>query len=797
MGLLSSAGDAAKGVTDKATDNFAGSMIDAVAGGLTGQAGVGASGTAHYLAGEPLDPRLSKPPKIAAQPEPVGSDPGTAAKPGSNVPIGARRPTQFVHLSFAHDDHVDRFPGEAPAHGIAMRDALIREDVLVYSFARAAQRVLEQAKASKGAAGAMLETAGSLLGGSTQASGGPEAITPVLDAIRTAADPVNVDAPGYPEVHAAGVKLAESWATLHETCKTALDPQAGGGMGLPSIPGLSGLAGGAGIPEIVAMIPEWLFKVQDTYQAMFRAARQAYEWEIMKACHAYSIQAIKEDRKPAYDIWFLLSEKQGEPVGGESGVEQTLENAQKGLRGLPLVGGSGAVDDVADSLGSVQDSIRKAREGARDKSGDITGWLGTAESEQASMPEGSAAALSAAIAALAGDPQAQPPRPALGPLMAKAMGEALLGAGKPLPGFMQTAVGIVGDIALVLLPKVYSHLHGRLGVPSMPLILAACHDAIATKVVDMVWGWIFGKGSAPGSNDQADMRKTGTDLVDGLSKGSLQTGGLPGVEKGRNKIADLVRGFIRDQGHHIDFLIEFVAEDLYNELAAAQADCAGKSCLTMEAYLGRLPMLSALLMRNLTFPVFNLILEIFGLADKFAGMAWDPVNEKIQQAGAIARDVKDTKDDIRQAGEDIAAGSKRAEDEIDRQKQEITDKAGELGKIDDSVSSVGDAQKLADKKQDQANALSEAVGSAPDDVMDAAKGEDDANGAAPPPQPEGTGPISSPRVRGGKARPVAPGEIDQAGRVTPEAEADVLKARNAPAAKPAAPAAPAMPGLPF
>lgn len=796
MGLLSSAGDAAKSVTDKATDNFAGDMIDAVSGGLNAQAGAGPSGTAHYLAGEPLDPRLSKPAGISAQPEPVGSDPGTQAKPGSHVPFDARKPTQFVHLSFAHDDMADNFPGEAPAHGIAMRDALIREDVLVYSFARAAQRVLEQAKDSKGAAGAMLETAGSLLGGGTQASAGPEQIDPVLDAIRSAADPVNVEAPGYPDVHTAGVKLAEAWATLHETCKTALDPKAGGGMGLPSIPGLSSLAGGAGIPDIVMKIPEWLFKVQDAYQAMFRASREAYEWEIMKACHEYSILAIKEDRKPAFDIWFLLSEKQGEPVGEASGVEQTLENAQNGLRGLPVVGGSGPVDDVADSLGSVQESIRKAREGARDQAGDITGFLGTVESEQARMPEGSAAALSKAIAALAGDPQAQPPRPAIGALMAKGLGEGLLGAGKPLPGFMQTYVGILGDIAMVLLPKIYSHLHGRLGVPELPLVLAATHDAVASKIVDLVWALIFGKGSAPGSNKEADMRKSGTDLVDGLSKGSLQTGGLPGVSALENKVADLVRVFIRDQGHYIDFLIEFVAEDLHKELAAAQADCAGRSCLTMEVYLGRLPMLAALLMRNLVFPVFNLVLKLFGLGDKFAGMAWDPVNEKIQQAGAIAKSVKDTKDDIRQTGEDIAAGSKRAEDEIGRQKDEITDKAGELGKIDDSVSSVSDAQALATKKQDQANALSEAVGSAPEDVMNAAKGEDD-SGGGPPPPPAGTGPISSPRVRDGKAKPVAPGEIEQAGRVTPEAEADAIKARSAPAAKPAAPAAPAMPSLPF
>ncbi|MGH8079151.1 MAG: hypothetical protein ACREP7_01160 [Lysobacter sp.] len=795
MGALSSAGDAAKGVTDKATDNVVGDMIDAVADGLTGQAGAGASGTPHYVAGERLDPRLSKPNSIAAQPEPLGSDPGARAKPGSHVPFDARKPIQFVHLSFAHDDHADRFPGEAAAHGIAMRDALIREDVLIYSFARAAQRVLEQAKTSKGAAGAMLDTAGSLLGGKAQASGGPEAIDPVLDAIRAAADPINVAAPGYPEVHAAGVKLAQAWATLHETCKTALQPGAGGGIGLPSIPGLSSLAGGAGIPEVVAKIPEWLFKAQDAYQAMFRASRQTYEWDIIKACHAYSIQAIEQERKPAFDIWFLLSEKQGEPVGEASGVEQTLESAQRNLRGLPLIGGSAPVEDTADALGSVQTAIRDAREGARKQAGDLTGWLATAESEQANLPEGSAAALSAAIAALNGKPEAQPPLPALAPLMARALGEALLGPGKPLPTFMQTGVGVIADIAMVLLPKVYSHLHGRLGLPDPALILAATHDAVAGKIVDLIWAWIFGKASAPGGNDEADMKKRGTDMADGLSKGELASRSLPGLAELENKAADLVRDFIRDNGHYVDALIEFLAEDLYKELAAAQADCAGKSCLSMEAYLGRLPMLAALLTRNLTFPVFNLVLKIFGIGDQIGGMVWNPVDEKIRQAGGVARSAKDTKNDIRGAGEDIAAGSHRAEHEIDKQRGDIVERAGNLADPNTSVSSLSDVLGVAGDRGRQANDLADAVGRAPNEIIKAAKGEDEPGTTPTAPAPTGSGPISASRVREGKAKPVASGEIQQAGRVTPESEVDAVRARNQPAAA-APPAAPAT-ALPF
>ena len=791
MGILDSAGQAAKGATDAVADSVVGKTIDAVAGGLTGESGSAATGTACFVAGEPLDPRLASRPRIAAQPNPVGSPNNTGARSGESVPFGPRRPVQFVHLSHAHDDLADNLPGQSPVHGVGMRDALVREAVLVHAFARSAQRVLQAAKDGKGAAGAMLDTAGSLLGGKTQAAAGPETIDPVLAQVRAAVDPVNAAEIGYPDLHLAGVKLAEAWANLHETCKTALDPKAGGGAGLPSIPGLSQLAGSAGIPEVVAKIPEWLFKVHDTYTALYRNARQAYEWDVMKACHDYSVQAISERRKPGYDIWFLLAEKQGEPAGEASGVEQTLQQAQDNLRGLPLVGDSEPVDAAAGALGSVQDAIRGAREGARDQAGDITGWLATVESEQARLPEGSAAALAAAIAALAGDPQNPQRSPPLATVMARGFAQGI--GVDALPGFLQTYVGIVSDIAMTLLPKLYSHLHGQLGVPQMPLVLAATHDAVAGRIVDLVWALIFGKDSKPGSNDGADMTRRGTDLVDGLSQGSLATGGLPGLTELENKAADLVRQFIRGNAHYMDALVLFVAEDLFREMVFAWIECAGKRCLCMEAYLGRLPLMAALLVRNLAFPVFNLLLKAFGMADRFAGMAWDPVDQKLKEGGQIARDIQQYKEDVRQTGNDIAAGARRAEDEIGSQQQELRDNAGALaegGRVD----SLDSARQMAGDKQRQANALADTVGTAPDDIIDAATNDPAAAAPAAAAASGGTGPLSAARVVEGQARAVEPGEIDQAGRVRVMPEDQARAARDK-APPPVAP--PAAPALPF
>jgi len=774
MGLLDSAGQAAKSATDAATDNPVGSLIDAVAGGLNPEAAKGAAGTPHYLAGDPLDAARNDR-QHAAKP----TNAGEGEQAAKHVPLELKRPLQFVHLCHAHDDSSDDFPGASPMHGMAMRDALIREDVLLYSFARGAQCVLEEAKKSKGAAGAMLETAGSLLGGGKSSSGDPATIDPILAKIRAAGDSVNVEAPDYPTIHLAGTQLAEAWFSFGETCKTALVPGQGGGGGLPSIPGLSNLAGGAGLPGILAQVPTWLFKAQDAYQAMFAETRKAYEWELIKLCHAYSVQAIVDRHQPGYDIWFLPSPD--DPVvaeGEKSGVEQTLEDAQKSLRALPSFGDADPGEKAASPLGDMQKSIAGAREDARDRMGDITGWLGTAEQLGAKLPADAVAAVAAAFTMMRGNEQGDPKVEPLGAVLGRGLARGL-GLSGALPGPLQAYVDIVAEITLTLLEKIYAHIHSRLGKVEPALVCAAVHDAIATRAVELVWALIFGKDSKPGSNDKATETKKGTDLVDGLAQGRLDTDGLlPGMDQAKNKVADLVAQFLKSQGHHINFLILFIAEDLTLALMRPWLENLFRNTLTMEAYLGRLPQAAALLGRNLVFPVFNLLMKAFGFGDKFAGMVWDPVSEKIAQAG-----------------EDIAAGAKRAEDEMDTQRGNLEDQANDLAGLDSSASSLSDLERIKKEKEGQKDVLKETAENAPGAIIDAAKGDPKQEPGAQPPAPQGSGPISTPRKTTGKAVPVKAGDIDKAGRVTPETEKAILDVLQAP--PPPAPPAPPGSGLPF
>lgn len=781
MGVLGGLGDAAKSATDEATDNAAGDLVDAVAGGLAGKSGSAASGTVAWIEGDTLATETAATTK-SAQSESVGSQAGGVL----HNALKLDRKLQFLHFGYAHDDGVDAFPGKpGGSHGIAFRAALIREAVLVHSFARAAQTVLAEAQKSKGAAGAMLAMAGSLLGGSKQAAAGPEAIDPILAAIQTTTKAVNLAQVKYPDTHKAGKDLAKAWADLDATCKSALDPSKGGGGGLPSLP--LGKLIPSGVPKVIAEIPAWLFKVQDCYMAMFREARAAYEWPIMKICHGYSIAAIRDRRQPDYDIWFLPKPGAAKAfAGSQTGAEETLESAQKNLQSLPPFPGSGAAGDAAGGLGDVQEAIAQARTGARDSAGDIAGWLATAASAQAEMPPGSAAALEQAIGVLKGIPQPPPGLPKVDPL-AEVIGRGLaqgLGLKGALPGFLQTFVGITSEITLTLLPKVLAQVHGRYGKPEPALIMAGVHEAIASRIVDLVWALIFGKGSAPKANDAHAMKDSGSKFGEGLAHGQLATGGLPGAAEAENKAADLVRGFIASQAHYLDAIVLFVAEDLVTAVMAPYGENSANDTLSMESYLGRLPLYAALLSRNLVFPVFNLLMQVFGIGDKLAGLVWNPVDEKVKQVTQLAQDVKDTKEQVRRGGQNVQQASHDKDKALD---QEL----GDLTKIDAGKQDTWD-------KAGQAEKLSDEVQKTPDDMAKAATKGDTKAPVAGPAAPSGNGPLTSKRIADGEAVKVTLADILKAGRVdaTPEKTALAARAKAPPAAAPAPTASPVPAGLP-
>lgn len=797
MSLLDDAGGFAESATKKATENPLGSAIDAIAGGLSGSAGAGPTGIARFIDGGPIDSaKLARP--FAASPE----NPGAKTPLKSSTPFNLDKPPQFLHLAYAHDDIGLLFPGGLTSHGIAFRDALVREAVLLHSFAQAGKRVLAKNQESKGAAGALLGAASSLLGGAKQAAPGPEAFDPLFTQIRSATDPINQESFDYLLIHAAGLALAKTADAHNELCKNAMVPDGGGGLGLPSIPGLDSLLAGAGVPAIVAKIPAWLFKVQDAYLAMYREARIAYEWPLMKLCHDYSLDAVRGKWQPTFDIWRQRNAEATEAAQAAddpSKVEQALKAAQDKLEeDVITLGGSGygATDTgpgkaARDKLADAQNAVKDLRTSGEDKAQMLAGLLGTAADQQAKMPPEAVAALAKAFALLAGD-AANGIKP-FGERMSDALGKAL-GDGA-LPGFMTTYAGKLAEVTALVLDKVYRAIHGSGSTPDPALVLAAVHDAIASKIVGLIFHLILGRD--PAANDASAKQKAAKSVVDDAGTGSFGSALnnakslVPSAEEAENKAAELVTAFLKSQGHHLDGIIYFVAAELCLELGDAYLESYAKNALTMEAYLGRLPMLAATVMRNLLFPIFNLVIKIFGMGDKLAGAVWDPVSKGIGKVTDVATSVKDTKDDIHDAGTDIKDGLGRADDEIDERKRQAGESLGKLTNVNES-----DAASGFSKQSGAFDDLKNNVGSAPGAIKDAAMNDGKTDPAVEAAKKDtGHGALSLPRAAAGKALPITNAQIESAGREVPVDEKIILTARTGPATAPPAPAGPAMPSL--
>ncbi|RMX04253.1 hypothetical protein D8I35_15815 [Corticibacter populi] len=814
MSILGEAGSAAQTLTEKATGNPLGKALDALAGGLAGSGGSAAAGTPRFVQAGPVG-QAQRVSAFALQSITKGMPP-----PKTDLTLQIDRQLQFLHLCHAHRAEPGDFPGGATAQGTAMRDALVREAVLLHSFVRGTQNVLAKVKASKGAAGAMLDTAAALAGGSTQAAPGPEAFDALLASIRAAIDPVNQAGFGYPAIHAAGEALGQTADAYHAQCKPALQAGQGGGAGLPSIPGLSNALGKAGVPKVIEKVPQWLFKVQDAYLALHAATREAYEWPLMKISHDYSLQAIRGRWQPSYDIWRLRNHEATEAAvqddpslaenllgNGIGMLEDKPINNRYGFSDIPGQGrdANGDPEDgsVIASLQKAQGAIADKRHDAQDKMADLVGLLATARDAQADMPPEAVAALARACALLRGAGQQGDAKsaglPPLGEVIASALGQSLCSGN--LPDFMRWWCGRMGGITTDLLEGVLQAVHGSASGPHPVVVLTAVHHTLADQLVGLLFELVTGR--KPGENDMGAQQQDARSAVDDLGQLDVDAAFrkartlVPDKDQASNRAADLLGQFLAGQGRHLDGIVFFVASELHEELLDAWMETRGKNAMSMEAYLGRLPMLAATLARNLIFPVFNLLLKAFGLGDKLAGAVWDPVSQGIGRVADAVQTAKQTKDDINQAGKDIRGASERVDEQLFGDDENST-----MNRLDGhrkNLSSVDqtDAAEGFDSKDKQLGDLVTDLKNTPDDVARAAKGEPDAPaagagaGAGSGPAGKANGPLSAMRESAAQAQPVTKAQLDGVRTLAAMAEADFLRLRKA-----TTPAQPPPPGSP-
>lgn len=732
MGLLESAAGAAGGVVDKVAGDGStlGGLVDDIAGKLAGGAGGTAQGTPYYYAREPLNDKIGEPQKLFLKPTAVGSEGESKDENRGSRPM----PIEFIHFGKVHADLNDTFAGKGPpGHGVGCRDALLREAILLYGFAAAAQHVL--ATNTQGAIGAALETAGSLLGSGKQSGQvGPEQFTPILAAIQAAGTAMNGSSITYTMLHKAGVDLHQARADFHVLCESAFKQGAGGGEGLPSLPMPGGLGAVGAAGGFIADIPKYLFKVQDAYKAMFQAARREYEQGIEEACRAFSVTAIRDQRTPTFSIWFDKDEGESEAsVDGPEAPAKTYDG--------PLGKVEKAADDAKRTVDDAQEKAKRAQES-------LTDWLETAGARTRPGSE----ALAAAFSALAGGTRWDEPRTDLKnrnkivpppELMARAIAE---GTGiASLPGFVQAVIKEIAQASAAILERIYTHLLLAGGQGDIrALVLLSVRETLSGMLVDLVFKLV---GLQPPSENKKPEGETE------LGKVSV------GREQLQNKGAELVRDFLTKQAAHLDALVAFIVDELAAELATLRDQAVQKNALTMEVFLARLPMLLALQVRNTLFPLFNLLLEAFGLGDTVGQAVWNPVRDRIKQAGQIAQDVQDTKDNaLAAAGQAKESGKK----------------------VDDAVSQLGsnqfnflDPQASAKEMKDKVEDVDDARRQGTQDVLDTAmgkKGEKDASGGDSG-QAAGDAPFSGERKAACEAAKPEKPEIDEVGKVVLSTEA--------------------------
>ncbi|WP_158879682.1 hypothetical protein [Rhodanobacter sp. L36] len=719
--FLSDATDPAAGAVQSVTgsDSKPASMLDQAAAGLSGKApDAGLQANAPYINGDPIDDGAADPPTLAAQPQAHGSD---NDKPSNYNGVDKPLPIQFIHYDTLHDGLSDKFSGDAPSRGVAMRDALLREVVLMSSFAQGARQVMVQ-HGESGALGQAVAAIGSLLGGSSSAPAGPEQFDPVIQKLTAVSASINKSPVLYKDINDAGRKLHDARNAYETVCTSALKTGGGGGGGLPSLPALPTIPGVGGPAGIVSKLPGWLFKVQDAYLSTFAAVRGVCEKPITRACHDFSFAAAKAIPNPCYEIWFSTSS--GKP-------------ASKGAAPAPAPAPA-PKESTLDKIAALPGEAQKAQDSATD-------WLQT-DGGAASGPKQSA--LDAAFSALAGDPKKPSPTD-LTSVMCAGLAKGIGFDDGKFPAPLDKVVARMAAAALSIMQKTYTGIlasDGDLspfdaaGNPGMTKVQDCVHDAVhstmATLIVDEVWSLVGLNADGPGKN-----------AANHGSLGSMQIG----ADQLENKAAEMINKELAKQAHYLDAITDFVTHDLTEALQKAAKGSSGSDALTMETYLGRMPLALALLMRDLVFPLFNLVLKLFGFSDKL-GVIWDPVAKGLSKAGDVVNQAKADKDRVNQGADNAKQQAKTLDHDI-----------GEISSLSGGTDVAAD-QKAAQK----VGTLGNDVSNTPDKVAGKdAKGD---SGWQPPDEnPKDTQdakPLDATRNKGGTAQKPPPDDIKSVGYLT-------------------------------
>ncbi|MGH8444435.1 MAG: hypothetical protein ACREVL_04160 [Solimonas sp.] len=727
-------GSVADGV-GTASDKLGGAsdMLQDRAGGLVTGAG-GAppppQGSLKYKAGELFDLRVGAPQSLAMQSEAVGSPSGGSE---TDNHTSAPLPIEYVHYSRIHVDMSDNFDGGNPPHGLSMRDGLLREAVLLHGFVSSARSALADKMQGSDAGSKLIETAGALLGGAKkQADAGPEVFDPLLDKIHAAVAPIVGGSFNFQDVHKAGVDLHEVRSSFDALYKTALKPGSGGGDKLASLKKIGGLDALAGP---IGKIPGYLFRAQDTYLSLMRAALDTYTRGIEDVCSSFSIAAIRGGVNPTWPVWFARS-------GAPAAPGYVADNATNN-QGLLEDSGSGAAVGSTDFMRPAKNADNEFE---RERAKDVTDKARLMDTEPGTADDCVYKSDVQAAVAVLKDAPPKPGQAAPGANLAQSplkkaetdatmttayLDGALGDDGASLRPFLTPFIIQMSTASMQILDRLFLHLLDKGGRDDLTAVVqTATREALAQKIVAIAWDLLHSilglSADGPGQNKQqalstTDVRSAALSKVHDPSSilgdgKSFAQGALA------NKAAEMAGKLLTEHSAPLNALIDFISGDLNRLLKDASDSSNANGALTMETFLGRLPLLHATLIRDSTFPVLHLILGLFGNADKLAMGAWNPVGGKdgvLTKAGDAVGNTLDAASNARNRLGDVQQRLQKL-DNIDS----VNSDSGDGGTDDHRVVTPGELG-------DEVGALGSSAAGAPGSTKDQLTKKRDHGGDAP------------------------------------------------------------------
>ncbi len=635
--------------------------------------------------------------------------PGATALNHPNI-YDPKLPVHFIHFGRFHTDGYDNYhhetlqddkagvlpDGNTGNRGIMFRAALEREAVLINAFVACAASIAQEMSASQGGnkaadllkganpsslasnplggMSAVQNAAGAvsgLLGGNSGTSAAPDAsqLKPYQSAVQTAGAKVNVTTLPYVDMHQAGIDLHQAWLNFNgfvpSMAKPATNKPGSGFFG--NIPGsLSSLGlpslGAAG--DVIGTVTSVLFSMYDIYQGMYQNVRVRLEPVIRDQCYARSLGAIKGSQQPIFDVWSVSPDQSTPPPPSKPDHQDKIATFQTGTPADSAVSKPlNAVNDTYDQGLNDVDSANNAANSAI--GGAEQSWKSFWDSPPQKQGPGQNE-LNAIIAAFA-DPTADV-FPAFVSTV-RNVAKSVTDSSFPL-NIVHKILGIIVPACCGMLGNIFVQLQDPAfikGGITRDAFDAAGRVYIRTKLAGLLLGTgILDAILGPLNSVMNTAQGIAGSALSGAQTGvSNAIGAIPGVG---NMLPASTRPSVKNPqfsnltsqgvankalgmadslaGKDLDPILDFAMGSLHDEFTATLGQ-VDQNSMVMEVFLGQLPLLVTLLVRNIFFPFWQLIVDkALGPLGAAANLASSPVANLMSSARDKTQGVKNAVQDL-------------------------------------------------------------------------------------------------------------------------------------------------------